>query len=132
MNSSPRVRDFMATQLVLLRPEMEVLHAMRILLEGNYSGAPVVSAEGLLVGMLSQKDCLRAAVHASYYQEWGSPVSVHMSREIESLDADLELMAAAERFLGSAYRRFPVVENGNLVGQISRSDLLRALIDHWR
>ncbi len=129
---SPRIRDIMTRDLLLLRPEMEVLHAMRLLLRRNCSGAPVVAGDGTLVGLLSQKDCLRAAVHASYYQEWGSPVSVHMNREVVTMDAELELMDAALQFLNSPYRRFPVVDGGRLAGIVSRSDLLRALIDHWR
>jgi CBS domain-containing protein len=132
MSRGPRIRDYMATDLVLLRPEMEILHAMRILLDKRISGAPVVNREGALVGVLSKKDCLRAALHASYYQEWASAVSAHMSRKVETLDADLDLISAVKRFLESPYRRFPVTAEGRLVGQISRADLLRALIENWR
>ena len=132
MNPRPRVRDYMATDLILLRPEMEILHAMEVLLEKRVSGAPVVDSDGLLVGVLSKKDCLRAALNAAYYQEWGSPVSGFMSNEIESLDSEMDLVTAAERFLASSFRRFPVLQDGRLVGQISRADVLRALVENWR
>jgi CBS domain-containing protein len=128
----PRVGDCMATDLIVLRPEMEILHAMTVLLEKRISGAPVVDAEGTLVGVLSKKDCLRAALHAAYHQEWGSPVARHMSAPVETLDVDLDLVTAVERFLASPYRRFPVLHEGQLVGQISRADLLRALVENWR
>lgn len=132
MNDRPRIRSFMVRDIITLTPDTEVLHAMNLLLERGISGAPVVDEGGTLVGMLTQKDCLQAALHASYFQEWGRTVAEYMSRQPETLDADLDLVAAAERFLASRYRRFPVVEEGRLVGQISRSDLLRALIGNWR
>lgn len=132
MNPRPRIRDYMATDLTLLRPEMEILHAMELLLEKRISGAPVVNTKGSIVGVLSKKDCLRAALNAAYYQEWGNPVSQYMSINVEMLDADLDLVTAAERFLASNFRRFPVMQDNRLVGQISRADVLKALIDNWR
>jgi len=47
------------------------------------------------------------------------------------LDADLDVVEAAERFLASNYRRFPVLEGGELIGQVSRADILRALSKQW-
>jgi len=127
-----RIRDYMIRDMVTLTPETELLQAMNLLLEGGISGAPVIDAGGNLVGMLTQKDCLRAALNATYFQEWGRPVADYMSREVETLDADVDIVTATEIFLASPYRRFPVVDNGRLVGQISRSDLLRALISNWQ
>jgi CBS domain-containing protein len=101
------------------------------LLEKHYSGAPVVDGAMKLVGVLSKKDCLRAALNASYFQEWGGSVADYMSADVETLDADLDLVQAAERFLKNNYRRFPVMREGRLIGQISRADLLRAIAEHW-
>ncbi len=131
MTDRPRIADYMTTDLILLHPQMEILHAMQILLAKQISGAPVMHADGRLVGVLSKKDCMRAALNGAYYQEWGGQVAAYMSTEIETLDADLDLVAAAERFLSSAYRRFPVLRDGVLVGQISRADVLRALVKNW-
>lgn len=132
MTDRARIRDYMIRDMVTLTPETELLQAMNLLLEGGISGAPVIDAGGNLVGMLTQKDCLRAALNATYFQEWGRPVADYMSREVETLDADVDIVTATEIFLASPYRRFPVVDNGRLVGQISRSDLLRALISNWQ
>jgi CBS domain-containing protein len=122
----------MASQVVTLTPDMEILRAMELLLEKRISGAPVVDEGGRLAGVLSKKDCLKAALNASYHQEWGGNVADYMSRTVETLDANLDLIAAAERFLASHYRRFPVMEDGRMIGQISRADLLRALVGQWR
>jgi CBS domain-containing protein len=132
MTHRPIIADYMATELVTLSPEMEINRATAILLEKGYSGAPVVDGARKLVGVLSKKDCLRAALNASYHQEWGGSVADYMSANVETLDADLDLVPAAERFLESNYRRFPVMREGRLVGQISRADLLRAIAEQWR
>lgn len=132
MMKRPKIRDYMAASLVTLPSDMEILRAMEILLEERISGAPVVEPGGRLVGVLSKKDCLKAALNACYHQQWGGAVADYMSSPVETLDADLDIVEAAERFLASHYRRFPVVEEGRLTGQISRADLLRALVDNWR
>lgn len=131
MSARVTIADYMATDLLVLDPEMEINKALAQLLEKNYSGAPVVDGTGKLVGMLSKKDCLKAALNASYYQQWGGTVGDYMSSKAETLDADLDLVQAAELFLKSHYRRFPVLRDGKLAGQISRADLLRAMVKEW-
>jgi CBS domain-containing protein len=124
-------RDYMATDLVLLAPDTDLHQAMRALLERNISGAPVVDAAGNLVGLLSEKDCFRAAFTATYHREPGGRVSEYMSRRVETIDADMEIIDVVELFLRSPYRRFPVVEKHRLVGLLTRRDALRALEALW-
>ena len=131
MKSVAYVADYMARDLITLSPETEINHAMNLLLEHRISGAPVLDASGALVGVLSKKDCLKAAIEASYYREWGATVAAHMSKSVETLDAGMDILSAANAFLNSPFRRFPVLENGRLVGQISRADALRAMKDNW-
>ena len=131
MTSRPTIADYMAREVAALLPEMEINQAVAILLEKGYSGAPVVDGARRLVGVLSMKDCLSAALNASYFQEWGGTVADYMSTSVETLDADLDIVQAAERFLNSRFRRFPVMSEGRLVGQVSRVDLLRALAEQW-
>lgn len=131
MTRRPTVADHMAKDLLTLSPDMEINRAMGILLEKRYSGAPVVDGAMNLLGVLSKKDCLRAALNASYHQEWGDSVADHMSTDVETLDADLDIVRAVEWLLKSKYRRFPVMRDGRLVGQISRADLLRAMAEQW-
>ncbi len=125
------VADYMARELIVLSPETEINHAMNLLLDNKISGAPVVDANGNLVGVLSKKDCLKAVIEASYYRDWGATVEAHMSKDIETLDAGTDILTAANAFLASSFRRFPVMQDGRLVGQISRADALRAMKDNW-
>jgi CBS domain-containing protein len=121
------VRDYMARTLIKFRPDMDVLDAVHELVAKQIAGAPVVDGEGNLIGMLSELDCLKVALNASYHGHWGGPVAEFMSKGAETVDAEMNIIDLAQVFLDSGYRRFPVVQDNRLVGQISRRDVLRAL-----
>ncbi len=129
MNARHAIADYMVTNVVLVSPDLEINHAVTALLDKGISGAPVVSEDGKLLGILTVKDCFKAALDASYYQEWGGVVGDYMSREVETMSADLDVVSAAEQVLASPYHRFPVLSQGRMVGLITRSDLLRAFAD---
>ncbi len=131
MTERPNVANYMRKDVMTFAPDIEINHAVAHLLENKISGAPVVDDAEQLLGVLTEKDCFKAALSASYYQEWGGVVADYMNREVVTIDAGLDIVAAAEQFLASPYRRFPVVKNGRLVGIISRSDLLRAFSEQW-
>lgn len=124
---NPTIEGYMATELVTFAPGEDVITAMRVLLDRHLSGAPVVDRDGEMVGILSQKDCLRIVYDTAYHQEIGGKVEQFMCREVEHMDADLGIFDAADKFLHSHYRRFPVMRAGKLVGQISRHDIMRAI-----
>lgn len=126
------VADCMKVELVTLAPDIEIVRAVAILIESKVSGACVLDAAGELVGVLSKRDCLKAALNASYYKQWGGIVADYMSPNPETLDADIDLVDAAERMIASSFRRFPVTRNGRFVGQISRTDVLQALSAQWQ
>ncbi len=128
---SARVKDFMTADPVSLAPDMDIHRAIKILLEREISGAPVLDEQGSLVGILSIKDCLKVAFSASYHQDRGGRVSEFMSSEVQTIESDTDIVEAAELFLKVHYRRFPVVTNGRLDGLISRYDVLRALEALW-
>ncbi|MCP4388923.1 MAG: CBS domain-containing protein [Gammaproteobacteria bacterium] len=127
---SKSVEDYMATDLVSFEPNDDIIQAMRTLLEKHLSGAPVLSA-GKMVGVLSQKDCLEIVYNTAYHQDWGGQVEQYMNRQVEYIDAGCSILEAAEKFVNSNYRRFPVLRDGQLVGQISRHDILRALDENY-
>lgn len=131
MSALSFVSDHMARKLVTLSPDQEINNAMQVLLEHGVSGAPVVEGDNQLVGILTEKDCLRAALEASYYRDWGKPVSAYMERSVATIESDIDILTACQVLLDGPYRRFPVVDEGQLVGMISRTDVLRALADTW-
>lgn len=122
-----RVRDYMATNLVTFKRDTEVLTAIHQLLKHRISGAPVVDESGKLLGMLSEKDCLKVAVVAGHEGVSAGLVGDYMTRDPETVEADDPLLDIANRFVDAPFKRFPVLEDGQLVGQISRADVLRAI-----
>lgn len=127
----PTASDYMTREVIVLTPETSVHQALRLLLAHDISGAPVVDAQGEVVGMLTGRDVLGAVFQASYHKDLGGPVSASMSREVLTVDAETDVMDVIELFLKSPFRRFPVLSGTRLVGLISRRDVLRAIQELW-
>ena len=121
------VKDYMTKTLVTFKRETNILDAIHTLVQHRIAGAPVVDDAGNLVGMLSELDCLKVALQAGYYGEYGGPVADYMTSDVKTVNAEMGIIDLAQRFLDSRYRRFPVTDRNRLVGQISRRDVLRAL-----
>jgi len=131
MLRSVKVRDYMTTHLIVFNPETDLFAAIDTLLSNSISGAPVVNAKGKLVGILSEIDCLKNIVNGSYYdyESLGGTVGEFMVGNVETISPDMDILTIGDRFMNDGRRRFPVVEDGKLVGQISRKDVLRAVRD---
>jgi CBS domain-containing protein len=125
----PTAGDIMTRRLVTLRPAMRAVEAAGILLEHNISGAPVIDEQGKLLGLLSEYDCLRAIAAGEYdFDRHDTVVTVEelMTTAVQTIPPEMDLFAIAHEFVNLRVRRFPVVEAGHLVGQVSRRDTLRA------
>ena len=128
-------RDVMTTSLITLRPEQPVHDAIKLLLKHGISGAPVVTTDGRLIGILSELDCLRMLSSDEFLgdeQEEGGRVEHFMTGNPRTIEPDLGVYRIAHLFLNGEVRRLPVVENGRLVGQVSRRDVLRAIDEMLR
>lgn len=122
----PIVRDFMDTKVHTVSPDMPILDAVDFLLERHVTGAPVVDGEGRLIGMLTEKDCLRLLSSGVDGDVPKGFVRDFMTTRTDSVTPDMNIYFVAGLFLGANYRRFPVVEKGKLIGAITRFDILRA------
>jgi CBS domain-containing protein len=121
-----RAGDFMVTRLVRLAPDQEVFEAIGCLLKHRVSGAPVVDADGMFLGVFSEKDSMSVLIKAAYEQLPGGEVSVFMNPDPgRIISVETDLLTIANMFVNSPYRRLTVVQNGILQGQISRRDVLR-------
>jgi CBS domain-containing protein len=123
-----RVRDFMVPKPVVFTPEMGLLDAVSVLVDKRISGAPVVDERGNLVGILTERDFLKAVVVAGYHGERGGRVADFMNREVQVVHANDSVLDVATRFVQTKYRRFPVIEDNRIVGMVARRDVLRAVI----
>lgn len=125
-----KVSDYMTRKLITFQPDESVLKVMDTLIRKRISGGPVVNKKNELVGMISEGDCIMQISNSRYHNHPIQEVKVqdHMVTDVETIDGNMSVFDAADRFLASRRRRFPVIEQGKLVGQISQKDVLKAAL----
>ncbi len=134
MEPLPTVRQYMDTTPPTLSPTTPALDAGDVLLKHHDTRAPTVDEDGQLLGMLTEKDCLKVVAHAPEPDNVQEHVADFMTREVKSIPPNMDVYFAAGLFLKENFRRFTVVEDGRLVGAITRFDMLRAIRanrDYW-
>lgn len=113
--------------MVTLKPDQGIMEAVATILEKRISGAPVLDENRHLVGNLSEKDCLRIVedkVQRNLPVK-DKKVSDYMSTKVFTFSPTTSVVDACIEFLNSPIRRYAVVANGALIGEISRRDILR-------
>jgi CBS domain-containing protein len=129
MLQSVNLRDYMLPNPVKVRPEDNIMDAMKVIIEHKISGVCVVDADANLVGILSEMDCLRAVLAAIYNNNSIGVVRDHMSSDnLVVAHPDEDIVNVAQDMLQKNKRRRPVVENGKLIGQITCRQLLSAVM----
>ncbi len=123
----PTVGSIMNRRVEAFSPDMAIAEAIRILLSRGYSGAPVVDGEGKPIGIISEHDCV-GVLAESLYEDWPTgTVRDHMTSDLVAVDVKQDVLSAARTFAQQKLRRLPVVQDGKLVGLVTRRDLLRGL-----
>ncbi len=124
----PTARDCMTSTVLSLNPEQDVFDAMAQLLKHHFAAAPVVDKDRRVLGMLTEKDCLRILSNFAYDDDLeGGKVSDYQSPLHQTCEPGMDLFGVVDRFLSTNFPLLPVVENGKLVGVISRRDTLRGI-----
>ena len=125
-----KVSDYMSRKLITFSPDQSVLEVMNNLIKHKISGGPVVNENNELLGIISEGDCMKQISESRYYNMPmdNMKVSNHMVTNVDTIDGNMNVFDAANKFLESKHRRFPIVENGKLVGQISQKDVLKAAL----
>lgn len=127
MLKSIKVRDYMATHQVTFHADTDLYTAIDLLLEHRIAAAPVIDEQGVLIGLLTEIDCLRGILSGAYFEETGGTVGACMTTRVETVAADLSVIEVAERLLHGGHGHLPVVAEGRLLGQIGCEDVLRAV-----
>jgi CBS domain-containing protein len=117
-----------AANLVIFRPDQPIDEVINIITNKRISGGPVLDGDRKLVGIISEKDCLRIIIDQVYHNLPSSSrrVSDYMTADVQTVSPQTDVVEVANIFLGSTIRRLPIVENGVLLGQVSRHDILKA------
>ena len=129
MKEQRYVRDVMITKFTSFRADMDVYAAIKTIIDKGLMGAPVVDANDKLIGVFSEKDAFKVMANWTFEMgnETGGTVGIHMTTEVTTVDADVDLASLVSMFLSSWFRGLPVSKDGVLVGLVSRRDVLKGM-----
>ena len=123
-----KVSDYMTRDLITFTDDQTIESVMQAIIKHRISGGPVVNEKNELIGVISEGDCIKQISESRYYNMpmQDKTIEKHMASDVETIDGNMNIFDAANKFLNSKRRRFPIIENGKLVGQISQKDVLKA------
>ncbi len=124
------VSKYMAKDLITFSPDQTIQEVINIMLERKISGGAVLNEKNELVGLISERDCLKLIFDNAYNSRMHDDrkVADYMTSPVDTVSINANIAEVADKFLKKTYRRFPVVDDkGKLMGQVSRRDILRAV-----
>ena len=127
--SLPTAQDWMAESPFVLSPDEDLFVAIDLLVKHELAAAPVVDEDGQLLGLLTEKDCLRVLSNLAYAEDLlvAGKVSEFKSAVRMICEPGMDIFRVAEMFLATNFPILPVVEEGKLCGLISRLAMLRGI-----
>lgn len=124
----PTARDCMTKNALTFSPGDDLFDAMSQLLKHHFAAAPVVDGNDHVLGMLTEKDCLRVLSNVAYDDNIeGGTVSEFQSPLRVTVEPGMDIFGVTNRFLATNFPLLAVVEDDKLVGVISRRDSLRGV-----
>lgn len=120
-----KAKDIMSTTVTTVHEYANVMEVIKLLVEHNVTGLPVVDDSGRLLGMVTEKDILMLLLYDPDVK--GKTVTDLMTTEIIHFDEDDNLMSIFESLVQSNFRRVPILSEGRLVGIVSRRDIIKFL-----
>jgi CBS domain-containing protein len=146
-----KVRDIMTRELITVSPEMEIVHAAKLLLENRINGVPVMDKMGKLVGILCQSDLIAQQKKfpiPSFFTLLDGLIPLISKKQIEqqvrkiaaitvaqamtpnpvTVQPDMDIEEVAALMVDNNFHTIPVVEEGELVGIVGKEDMLRTLM----
>jgi CBS domain-containing protein len=128
MDSLPKISEFMDQVVPTIGPDMQIMKAVDYLLRHRVTGVPVVDSDGSLLGIITETDLLKLVTEGIQGQPpTDATVSEYMSTDVVTVPPTMDIYYVAGIFLKNKFRRLPVVEDGKIVGAITRFDLLRVV-----
>jgi len=146
-----KAKDIMTKAVITVSPDMEIVHAAKILLENRINGAPVVDETGKLVGILCQSDLIaqqKKLPIPSFFTFLDGLITLtsmkQMEKEVQKIAAvtvaqamtpdpmtvqpDTDIEAVAALMVDQSFHTIPVVEEGELLGIVGKEDILKTLM----
>lgn len=124
------VKDYMDHNPHAVGIDTSLAEVVKVFVTDNVVGAPVVNADKKVVGYISEQDCIKELLNDSYYLAEPPTVAAAMSTEVIAVTSNDSIVEVAQSMINHRARNFPVVDSGKLVGFISRSRILEALVEN--
>ena len=120
-----RVSEVMASDLMCFSPEVKMLEVLEVFRQKRISGAPVISDQGNLIGIISMEDLIRCLID----NDLDSKINKYMTSNLITIQPSDPLIEASKKFVSTNFGRLPVVDkNQKLVGMITKGDINRGLL----
>jgi CBS-domain-containing membrane protein len=117
-----RARDIMTPHVITIGPEKSIQDAARLLADYRISGAPVVDRAGRMVGLVTEADLIGKD---------GATVAEIMTTRVLTADEDTPVERIAQMLTSNHFKRLPVIRGDQLVGVVSRADIVRMMAARW-
>ena len=121
-----KVQDIMNKKVICIKKDIPIIDAMRLMAKNNITGIPVVEDDMTLLGILSEQDVLR--LFHTYEDEKDRTVNDFMTQPAIYFEEESPLIDACYFLRDNSIRRVPVTSNGKVVGIISRSDIIKCIL----
>jgi CBS domain-containing protein len=122
--SHVKILDVMEGNLATVLPESTLGHALALMIENRISSVPVVDSDHRIVGALNEKDLMKV-----FYLPDATCVEAVMTRDPVSVSIDASLVDVVDQLMSFDFRRVLIHRNGRLIGVITRSHLMPALLE---
>ena len=123
------VKDYMSPEHYAVHCGVTVRTAVETMLRARVLGVPVVGDDKKLVGYVSEQDCIKELLNDAMFCDESASVASVMQTAVVSFDPEASVVEVAQSMLRHHHKNYPVVSNGKLIGVISRSMVLAALMD---
>ena len=120
--------DYMTSKVITFKADQGIREVIETIIKRKISGAPVINNNGEIIGIITEKDCLRLIYDEKYHNlppNKGNVIN-YMSKKVVTVDSKTRIDELANMFMNSNFRRYPVLKDGKMVGIISRRDVLKA------
>jgi CBS domain-containing protein len=117
------ISSIMEEDVIALREEDSITDAIKMMLQGNVGGFPIVSGDNKVIGIVSERDFVGLVANVIT----GKKVADFMSRDVVSVKPDTTVEEAARVMVSNDFRRVPVVHEGVMIGIVTTSDIVNYL-----
>ena len=147
-----KIEEIMQKDIICIRENADIREIAKALTDNKVSGIPVVNEDGKLVGIVSEGDLLHKETnprmpdyvdilgaiiyyhgmkryHEDYRKLMAMTASDIMTKKVISVTKEATLEEASQLMMQNSIKRLPVLEDGKMIGIVSRADIIRTLVN---